>query len=106
MFRDIDVTQSFTTIPARHFRRGGPVAYAAESVAALDDLRAGCVAFVPSAARPLLPLMEALCRHWLERSSSPYVAEVRAISELLEKPGIYLGNTAYEWACTVGTCRG
>jgi hypothetical protein len=94
------------TIPVVDLRSGGPVAYAAASVAALDDLRAGCVGFVPTVTRPLLPVAEALCRRWLERCASPYGAEVHAIAALLNKPGIYLGNTAYEWACTVATCRG
>jgi hypothetical protein len=99
-------SQTLRPVPVVDLRSGGPVAYAAASVAALDDLRAGCVAFVPSMARPLLPLSEALCRRWLERSASPYAEEVRAIAALSSEPGIYLGNTAYEWACTVGTCRG
>src|SRR5215204_6537980 len=103
---DPPLCDALGSIPIVDLRFDGPVAYAAASVAALDDLRAGCVAFVPSMARSLLPFAEALCRHWLERSASPYAGEVRAIAALLGKPGIYLGNTAYEWACTVGTCRG
>jgi hypothetical protein len=82
------------------------VAYAASSRAALDDLRAGCVSVTPHVARPLIPAAEALCRRWLERSDSPYIAEVHAIAALLDRPGVYFGNTAYEWACTVGSWNG
>ena len=94
------------TIPVVDLRHVGTVGYARASVAAVDDLRTGCIAFVPWFATPLLPVAEALCRYWLERSASPYTGEVRAISDLLRRPGIYLGNTAYEWACTAGTSRG
>jgi hypothetical protein len=94
------------TIPLADLRSGGPVAYAAASLAALEDLRAGCVAFVPPLARPLVPVAEAACRRWLERSASPYAGEIRAIAELVKQPGVYFGNTAYEAACTVATCRG
>jgi hypothetical protein len=94
------------TIPLADLRAGGPVAYAAASLAALEDLRAGCVAFVPGIARPLVPIAEAACRRWLESSASPYAGEVRAIAELVQGPGVYFGNTAYEAACTVATCRG
>ena len=103
---DPATTQTLVTIPLADLRSGGPVAYAAASLVALEDLRAGCVAFVPAVARPLVPLAEALCRRWLESSASPYAGEVRAIAELAGKPGIYFGNTAYEAACTVATCRG
>jgi hypothetical protein len=96
-------SHALITIPVVDLRSGGPVAYAAASLTALDELRAGCVAFVPALARPLLPLAEALCRRWLDRSASLYAGEVHAIAALLDKPGIYLGNTAYEWACTVGS---
>jgi hypothetical protein len=99
-------SHGLVTIPVVDLRDDGPVAYAGASVVALDDLRAGCVAFVPTWARPLLPLAEALCRRWLERSTSPFGGEVHAIAALLDRPGIYLGNTAYELACTVATCRG
>src|SRR5215210_6912259 len=106
MMVDSHGSHGLKPIPVVDLRSGGPEAYAAASLAALDDLRAGCVTFVPSVARPLLPVAEALCRRWLERSASAYAGEVWAIAALLDKPGIYLGNTAYEWACTVGTCRG
>lgn len=103
---DSATLHTLVTIPLADLRSGGPVAYAAAALTELDDLRAGCVAFVPPVARPLLPLAETLCRRWLERSVSPYAGEVHGIAALLNKPGIYLGNTAYEWACTVGSCRG
>jgi hypothetical protein len=48
-------------------------------------------------------IADALARQWLERSASPYVAEVRAIAALADGPGVFIVNTAYEWACTVAT---
>ena len=53
------------------------------------------------AARPLLPIADALARHWLLRSASPYVEEVHAIARLNGGAGVYMVNTSYEWACTV-----
>src|SRR4051794_17753110 len=71
--------EGLVTIPVVDLRSGGPVAYAVASIAALDDLRASCVELAPAIARPLLPIAEALCRRWLERSASPYTREVQAI---------------------------
>jgi hypothetical protein len=61
---------------------------------------------LPPAAAPLVRLADTLARRWLERSASPYVAEVAAIAALADGPGVFVVNTAYEWACTVATKSG
>lgn len=88
-------------IPVIDVRTGGPLAHATERQAVMEDLRACCIAYLPAAARPLLPLADALARRWLERSMSPYVEEVHAIASLSGAAGVYMVNTSYEWACTV-----
>jgi hypothetical protein len=49
---------------------------------------------------PLVPLLDGMARHWLVRSASPYVGEVRAIAATLGFPGIWFLNGSYQWSCT------
>jgi hypothetical protein len=91
-------------IPVVDVRIGGPVAHAASRRAAMEELRAACLAYFPTAARALVPLGDALARRWLERSASPYTAEVVEIARLMDRPGVFLVNTSYEWGCTAACC--
>jgi len=84
-------------------RAGGPVAHAKLRRAAMNDLRAACLRMLPPGASPLVRLADTLARSWLQRSASPYVAEVAAIASLADGPGAFFVNTAYEWACTTAT---
>ena len=43
-----------------------------------------------------------ISRRWLEKSGSPYLAELDAIATSLGRPGAYFLNVNYEWGCTVG----
>ena len=48
----------------------------------------------------LLPAMDALTRRWLQRSYSPYIAELEAIAATLHFPGIWFLNGTYQWGCS------
>src|SRR6266705_583374 len=63
-------------------------------------LRDDCVAWLLPPARMLLPAVDALTLLWLERSRSPYVADIKAIAGALGFPGIWFLNGAYQWCCT------
>jgi hypothetical protein len=91
-------------IPFVDVRIGGPVAHAAARREAMEELRAACLAYLPAPARSLVPLGDAVARIWLERSTSPYKAEVMEIARLTGRPGVFLVNTAYEWGCTAACC--
>jgi len=41
-----------------------------------------------------------VARHWLTRSQSPYVDEVRTIADELRFPGVWFLNGSYQWCCT------
>ena len=92
-------------IPVIDVRSGGPLALAATHAEAIEHLRLACLGSLPRAVRPLIPLADAVSRKWLERSASPYTAEIAAIADLAKAPGIFLVNASYEWACTAATCR-
>ncbi|HEV8679571.1 MAG TPA: carcinine hydrolase/isopenicillin-N N-acyltransferase family protein [Stellaceae bacterium] len=51
---------------------------------------------------PLLAVMDAASRRWLDRVGNPHLGELREISVLLGKSGAYALNTSYEWSCTSG----
>lgn len=53
--------------------------------------------------RRRIAALDAISRAWLTYSRSPYVGELDAIAQRLERPGAYLLNLSYEWAaCSVG----
>jgi len=63
-------------------------------------LRDDCLAFLPRAAVPLVPLLDAIMRRWFARSNSPYVEEITKISAALGFPGVWMLNGSYQWGCT------
>jgi hypothetical protein len=87
-------------IPVSDIRACGLVSHATTEAARSGALRDDCVAWLPSSARALLPVMDALTRRWLERSRSPYVGEIEALASALALPGIWFLNGCYEWGCT------
>jgi hypothetical protein len=97
--------QGLPAIPLYDMRSGGPVALAAARPSDLDELRGYCLAYVPKPLHALVPVADAVARRWLARSASPYVAEVAKIAAIAQAPGVFLVNTAYEWACTVAACH-
>ena len=88
------------SIPVVDVREGGPLRHAIDGRVRAQALRDDCVAWLPRPARALLPLMDGLTRRWLERSRSPYVADVAAIAAALGFPGVWFLNGSYEWGCT------
>jgi hypothetical protein len=81
-------------------RDGGSVHYALEGRARACALRDECIRWLPRVAVGAMPLIDAVTRRWLERSSSRYIVEVRAIADGLGIPGIWFFNGCYQWGCT------
>ena len=81
-------------------RDGGPLRHAIEAAAQARALRDDCLAWLPSAARRMMPVFDAITRRWLMRSHSPYVAEIAAIAAALEFSGVWFLNGSYQWGCT------
>lgn len=88
------------TIPVIDIRDGGPPRHARQSAPQARGLRDACLDFFPRAALPLLPSLDRVSRRWLERSRSPYVAEIAQIAAELDFSGVWLLNASYQWACT------
>jgi hypothetical protein len=102
--RFVDAVDAMTTtlpaIAVVDLRDGGPVQHAARSAPHARALRDACLGFFPRLALPLIPALDRASRRWLERSRSPYVAEIANIAEALDFSGIWLLNASYQWACT------
>ena len=58
-------------------------------------------------AHPLLglaaPAADAISRRWLQRQENPYRHEIDEVARRLGRPGAYLLNIVYEWACSTAT---
>jgi hypothetical protein len=92
-------------IPVIDVRDGGPPRHAQERAAQARALRDACLRFFPRAALPLIPVLDRLSRATLERSRSPYVAEIAQIASALDFSGVWLLNASYQWACTARACE-
>ncbi len=88
------------TIPVAEIAPGGQVRHAMDDRARAQALRDDCLAWLPAAARLMLPVLDTTTRFWLERSASPYVAEIAAIAKVLDHSGIWFLNGCYQWGCT------
>jgi hypothetical protein len=93
-------TARLATILVSDIAPGGQVRHVVDGRARAQSLRDECVAWLPPAARLMLPAIDGITRHWLERSASPYVAEIAAIAAALEYSGIWFLNGCYQWGCT------
>src|ERR1700687_5620339 len=93
-------TAPLAIIPVAEVAPGGQVEHAIAARARAQALRDGCLAWLPGAARLMLPAMDAMTRHGLARSASPYVAEIAAVAEELDYSGIWFLNGCYQWGCT------
>jgi hypothetical protein len=49
-----------------------------------------------------LSVGDAISRRWLSGNASPLGPEIAAVSAAVARPGAYLLNLSYEWACTCG----
>jgi hypothetical protein len=87
-------------IPVVDVREGGPVRHAVIGRERARALNNDCLTWLPPPVRMLLPAMDALTRRWMQRSRSPYVADVAAIVAALGLPGVWFLNGSYEWGCT------
>src|SRR5215470_5238499 len=90
-------------IPVIDIRASDPVALARIHRATMETLRTTCIGCFPPLLRSLMPAADVVARHWLQRSASPYSAEIAAIADLANGPGVFMINTSYEWACTAGS---
>jgi hypothetical protein len=88
------------TIPVAEIAPGGQVRHAMDDRARAQALRNDCLAWLPAAARLMLPALDATTRFWLKRSASPYVEEIAAIAKVLDHSGIWFLNGCYQWGCT------
>jgi hypothetical protein len=93
-------TAGLATIPVNEIAPGGQVRHAVDGRARAQALRDECLAWLPRPARLMVPAIDAMTRHWLKRSASPYVAEIAAIAEALDYSGIWFLNGCYQWGCT------
>jgi len=87
-------------IPVIDVRDGGPAEHARQRIEQALALRAACLGLFPATFRSVLPLIDRLARRSLERSGSPYVAEIARIAAILGYPGVWLLNASYQLACT------
>lgn len=87
-------------VPVTDIRQGGPVDHARQRPDQARALRAACLGFFPAALHAALPLFDRAARRALERSQSPYLAEIAGIAEILDCSGVWLLNASYQWACT------
>jgi hypothetical protein len=94
------MTMPLQAIPLVDVRDGGPPRHARQSAEQARALRDACIDFFPRAARPLLPALDWLSRRSLQRSRSPYLAEIAQIAKVLDFSGIWLLNASYHWGCT------
>ncbi|MGC1359033.1 MAG: hypothetical protein WA851_25180 [Xanthobacteraceae bacterium] len=96
---------SLPTIPVVDVRDGGPVRHAQMRPAQARALRDSCLRFFPRTALPLIPALDRLAHRSLQRSRSPYLAEIAAIAETLDFSGVWMLNASYQWGCTARACR-
>jgi hypothetical protein len=87
-------------IPVVDLRDGGPPRHARQSADKARALRDACLGFLPRATLPLVPALDWVSRHWLGRSSSPYIPEIAQIAGTLGFSGVWLLNASYQWGCT------
>jgi hypothetical protein len=87
-------------IPVNDLRDEGLVRHAERDAQRAHALRDVCLGFFPRVFMPLMPALDVLARRWLERSRSPYLAEIAAIAEALGFSGVWLLNASYQWGCT------
>jgi hypothetical protein len=92
-------------IPVIDIRDGGPLRHARMRPVQARALRDSCLRFFPRAALPLIPALDFFSRRTLQRSGSPYLAEIAAIAEVLNFSGVWMLNASYQWGCTARACQ-
>jgi hypothetical protein len=94
------MSEPLPAIPVVDIRDGGPPRHARESAERARALRDSCLRFFPRAALPLVPALDWLSQRALQRSRSPYLAEIAQIAATLDFSGVWLLNASYQWGCT------
>jgi hypothetical protein len=97
---NMNAMEQLPAIPLIDLRDGGPVGHAERNAVAARALRDACLKFFPRAALPFVPAFDRISQRWLERSRSPYLAEIARIAEALGFSGVWLLNASYQWGCT------
>ena len=87
------------SVPIIDLREAGPSAHVGQRREQALALRAACLGWLPCGGL-LARLADPLARWWLQRSASPLVGEIDAISRTLGRPGIWLLHGAYAFGCT------
>src|ERR1700735_3284579 len=85
-------------IPVIDLGSDGPVELARRMPTAMQATLAAALSAHPLLSR-VAPLGDVLSRRWLERGHNPYRGEIAAIAGLAGRPGAFLLNCIYEWAC-------
>jgi hypothetical protein len=86
-------------IPVIDAGSGGALAlyhHARDEAASLVATALGAHPLLAAAARP----GDLVSRRWLARQGSPYLPEIDAVARGIGRPGVYLLNAIYEWACS------
>jgi hypothetical protein len=102
---DLGESAPLPAIPVIDIRDGGPVRHAQKSATQARGLRDACLEFFPAAMRPLIPAFDWFSRRALQRSRSPYLAEITQIATLLDVSGVWMLNASYQWGCTARACE-
>jgi hypothetical protein len=100
MSQAVSFARTLPAVPVVDVRDGGPPQHAVRSAAKARALRDACLRFFPRAALPLVPALDRLSCNWLERSRSPYVAEIADIAATLDLSGVWLLNASMQFGCT------
>src|SRR6202050_1248430 len=104
-YRPLQMTSTLPGIPVIDVREGGPLRHAQLRPAQARALRDSCLQFFPHAALPLIPALDRLAHRALQRSRSPYLAEIAAIADVLDFCGVWMLNASYQWGCTARACQ-
>lgn len=86
-------------IPVLEAGSGGAVALYEQQraqTAALVRTALGAHPLLAAAARP----GDLVSRRWLAKRANPYLGEIDRIALAIGRPGVYLLNVVYEWACS------
>ncbi len=94
------MAKALKTVLVSDVREGGAQRLAVEGADRARALRDDCLAILPRAMTPLIPLLDRLAQRWLTHSRSPYLPEIGAIAGALGFPGVWLLNGSYQWGCT------
>ncbi|MGB0670464.1 MAG: hypothetical protein ACPGNT_03115 [Rhodospirillales bacterium] len=49
-----------------------------------------------------LAIGDTISRAWALKSDSPYLDDIQAVAEALDRPGAWVLNLSFEWSCTTG----